>query len=263
MTGDERGPPMLRVSALSQLGEALRYVAHMDSLLALAVLSLLLGALERASGFPLPGAWLALPLARLCWLAYFFLVFFKATAGKQRLPRFGNYIATWDALILPLLAACLISIWLVLPGALAVHFSVGWRDFIERLQISPLRFSREPYLAAYLALGWVCFVWPPGLVATALERRRWALLDPFCGLRMVLPLGFRYAEGLGALHTLTLLGLLFDSLAVTLQQRLPIPFVAPVLGNLLVLWVPLAQARLWGAFVHRERKTMEPSRAAS
>lgn len=257
MTSSEGRAPVKRVSVLEQLREAFRYLAHMESLLALAVLSLLLAALERASGFPLPGAWLALPLARLCWLAYFFLVFLKATAGKRRLPRFGNYIATWDALIRPLIAAATASVWIVAPTALAIHLSVGWRDFIERLQLSPLRFLREPYAESYLALGWICFALPPALLAVALERRRFHLLDPLCGLRKAWCLGFRYAEGLAALHLLTLVGLLFDSLAVTVQQTLPIPLVAPVLGNLLVLWVPLAQARLWGDFVYRERGQIE------
>ena len=92
---------------------------------------------------------------------------------------------------------------------------------------------------------------PAALTASATTGSLLRLFDPSFGLRTVLRQPQAWTAAMAALQALMVLAFVSSSLAALLQQSLPIPLAAPVLGHLLCLWVPLAQARLLGEFAHR------------
>lgn len=240
----------LLAGARSRLWRALAYLRHVDSWLALAVLALLIAALQQLAAFPLIGARLASLVALGFWGAFFYLALHKASRGSRRLPRLSDFRDSWGGLVAPLGRGALVALWFVVPLWLCVDATVGLDDFLERLHGHPLLLMREPRALVYLLLAVSLIYLPAALVGSCLPGHPLWLLDPTYGLRRALGLGRPYVAAFIALCPLVLASFLAASLATALEQALPIPLVGVTSGQLLQLWVPLAQARLLGEVVH-------------
>ena len=228
------------------IASGLSYAWHIESLLALAVLALVIAALERTASLPLWGSASALPLARLLTAGYLYLTFRKAAAGRLRLPRPRDYRDSWDHLIVPLVQAVSALSWPLVALGLAVRTTLGWADFRERLALSLLRYFRQPGRAGYGVLAlWLAYV-PHALAVSTRVQGVLPLLNPWVVLRQSWPLVPRLARPYVALLALTVIALLCDSAAWTLELQVPVPFAAPIAAHLITLFVPLAQARIWG-----------------
>lgn len=238
-------------SALEQLRAALRYLLHVDSWLALAVLALLLASLEQLGGLPFVGSAAGPPAAQVVWASYFYLVLRRAAAGSRRLPQLGDYRDSWETLILPLLQGAVVSLYFVGPFAACVATTVGWQDFAERLRFNPLALLRERHALIYSVLALELVYLPAALLGTCATRRLGPLFDPSFGLRRALALGPPYVRTFAVLGVLMLVGVGVASVAELLLLALPIPLVAATVAQLLQLWVPLAQMRLLGELAHR------------
>lgn len=244
-----------------QLLCSLRYVFHVESALQLGVLALLLGMIERAALLPNTPAATAAALARILWATYFYLVLRRAAVGSRRLPALSDYRDSWDTLILPLIQASLVGLWYWGPMLIAAHYSVGLSAFSRQLQLSSLAFFRQPHVVSLVILGVEMLYLPAALVASATTGGLWRLLDPTCGLRLVSRVPRAYLATFAALQILVALAFLSSTASALMQQLLPIPLAGPVLGHLLTLWVPLAQARLLGDFVHAHHETLTAGRS--
>ncbi len=227
-----------------RLRAALGYLLHVESWLALAVLALLIAALQQLAAFPLIGARLASLAALAAWGGFFYLALHKASRGSRRLPRLIDCRDSWSGLVVPLCRGALVALWFIGPLWLCVDATVGMDDFIERLHGHPLLLMREPHALVYGLLAFALVQLPAALVASCLPGHPLWSLDPSYGLRRAL--GRPYVEVFLALCPLVLASFLAASLALALEQALPIPLVGATGGQLLQLWVPLAQARLLG-----------------
>jgi len=205
-----------------QIPSILVYLVHVDSLLAMGVLAILLSALEWFGSLPDELAWLATVGARVIWCGYFFLVARKARLGKLRLPVFSDFRDTKDALLRPLIAA------------------------------------------AFYALLMFGLVYLPVALLGALTGapRPWHHLDPLRGFRLARRVPRAFSFTFAILTLLTLVGFLLEVVSVRLAEALPIPLAGPVIRQLLRLWVPLAQARLLGGFVHHNLPFLAPRDAS-
>jgi hypothetical protein len=232
---------------------ALGYLRHVDSWLALAVLALLIAALQQLAAFPLIGARVASLAALGLWGAFFYLALHKASRGSRRLPRLADFRDSWSGLVAPLARGALVAIWFIVPLALCVDATVGFDDFIERLHGHPLALFRQPWPLLYGLLAASLAYLPAALLTSCLRGHPLLLLDPSYGLRRALALGQPFAEVVVALCPLVLTSVLMASLATALEQAMPIPLVAATSGQLLQLWIPLAQARLLGELAEQQR----------
>ncbi|MCK5798045.1 MAG: hypothetical protein KAI47_12705 [Deltaproteobacteria bacterium] len=225
---------------------ALRYVVHVDSWLALAVLGLAIALLDQFAAFPLPGAALGLPVAEVLWVGYFYLALRKAGEGSRRLPRLGDYRDTWNAVLAPLFRAALVGIWYGIFLAITVASTVGFQDFIERLHGSPVALLREDHLLLYLFFAVELVYLPAALLASCSSAKSRRLLDPSFGFRYAMRIGDRYVAVFLGLCLFSWASFVASSAALVLTQVMPIPLVAATLGQVLQLWVPLAEVRLLG-----------------
>jgi hypothetical protein len=249
-------PPLLRRSYFNQLvlrlWPALRYVAHVESLLVLGILALLLGLVDRGAALPnAPSTALAL-LSRTIWAAYFYLVLRKAATGSRRLPIIADYRATWDTLIHPLALGSGAAAWYVLLLMLLVRSTVGIDQFAQQFQLRALDFFRQPSALSHAVLLVTLLQLPPALAASATNNTRLLrFVDPSFGLRVVAQAAEDYLPTYGALQVLVVASFLMGTVSGLLDQALPIPVAGPVLRHMLQVWIPLAQARLLGEFVAR------------
>jgi hypothetical protein len=243
--------------------EILGYLIHVDSLLAMGGLAFVLSALEWLGDLPGPGLALAYPAARVLWGAYFFLVARKAAVGKLRLPVPADFRDLRDFLIRPLVQVGFATIWYWLALLIAVHLTVGLETFLLSFRNQPLDFMWDKGALGYVMLGVGMLFIPAALLATLCGRRIWPLLDPTLGFRMIFrhpDLPGCYAVMFAMLILLSVAGFGLDAFGRQLVAALPIPLAAPVIRYLMRLWVPLAQARLLGGFVHRNRQHLRDRR---
>jgi len=239
---------------LRRLPEVFGYLLHQDSLLALSVLAVLLSLAEWAATLPFSVAPAAFPLARLLWATYFFLVVRKASLGSRRLPLPSDHLDTWDTLLQPVAQGILATTPAWLAVLVFASTTIGIPDFLARYQARPLLFLGDQGWRGYLVLAlWMVHL--PAAVAGAIcWRGMLRCLDPSLGLRTLRPVAVPYALTFALICGFGLVGHALDVIGVRMQGLLPIPLAAPVLGHLLRLWVPLAQARLLGEFLHRNRR---------
>ena len=248
-------------TAAARLGAAVGYVAHMESLRMMAVVALVVSALEQTAALP-PLAFAAAPIlivARAVHGGYFYLVFRKAAAGSLRLPQLRDYRDSWDVLIFPLLQGLVVSVWIWAPLLVYVALSGDWHDFLQRQQLHPLSLFRGRSYQLYSLLALQMLYLPAALVASAARGSLWRLLDPTFGLRLSLRAPRAYAMSYALVVMLLLAGFLMHTAGALLRQALPIPVATPILAHLLALWVPLAQMRLLGDFVWEQRERLRAS----
>lgn len=244
-----------------QLWTALAEVVHINSLLSLAVLALFLGLVERLALLPFDLALLATVAVPAVWATYFYLVMRNAANGSRRLPKLSDYRDAWDALIHPLLQGVVVGLWYWGPLLVCVRRTIGLTVFVRQLQLRSMVFFRQHWLPAYVLLGAEIIYLPAALIAASVSRRALPLLDPTYGLRRVWSVPGPFAVTFTALQPLVLLGFLMSTASALLQQAMPVPVAAPVMGHLLCLWVPLAQARLLGRFAHRWADALKGKRS--
>lgn len=254
-------PPAAPESMLRRIPGVLRYLLHVDSLLAMGVMAIVLSAIEWVGALPHELSGLANVLARLLWCAYFYLVAGKAAMGKLRLPVLSDYRDTWGALILPLGRVTLATswYWVLFFGLSVLLLDFQLVDFLGRFQAHPLLFLREQAALGYLLLGVGMIDLPLAVVAALVGGSVRMLLDPLYGLRLVVRAPRGYSITFGALIGLGLVGFSLEALGEMLAARAPVPLAAPVIRYLLRLWVPLAQARLLGEFVCCYRDRLAPA----
>ncbi len=238
---------------VGQLPGILRYVVHVDSFLAMGVLAVVLSALDWLGRFPGTAGVLAVPLSRLTWGVYIFLVARKASIGSRRLPVLDDFRDTWDALILPLVRAAAATSWCWGVFLVYVQLSVGADQFLELHRAQPLVLLTSQGWLGHILLAAGLVLLPVMLLAALVERRVLPLLNPTRGLRLVYRVPVAFALMFLLLNTLGVLGVLMDAVGTVIQSVLPIPLAAPVLSYLVRLWVDLAQARLLGGFAWRNR----------
>lgn len=242
--------------AAAQLSMPLKSVLHLDSLLSLAGLALLLGLTERTALLATEPASIAVVLVPSIWAVYFYLVLRKAAGGSNRPPRWSNYRDAWDTLVYPLMQGAVIGMWYWGPLVLAVRRTIGLTAFFRQNQLRSMDFFREPRAASYLLLLAELVYLPPALILSSVRRGLLRFFDPTYAIGRVTRVPREYAVAFAALQALVLASFLVDTLAALLQQVIPIPVAAPVLGHLIALWVPLAQARLLGGFAYRWRAVL-------
>lgn len=236
------------------LREALRYVAHVDSFLALGVVSLVLGVVDRVAGLPGAPETFLVFASRLTWAGYFYLVFRKSAGGSRRLPTPSDYRATWETFIYPLAQGLAAAVWYLALLGLLVQETVGFDRFVQEFQLRALDFFRQPHVLTHALLLFTLVQLPPALVASAFpETTVLPLLDPTYGIRRASQAPSAYLTTFAALQFLVVASFLTGTAAGLLEQALPVPIAAPVLRHLLQLWVSLAEARLLGDFVARSR----------
>lgn len=228
----------------------LRYLLHVDSLLSMGVLALVLASLEWVGGLPAGPTELALVSSRLLWGGYFYLVARKAAAGKLRLPLPSYYRDTWDTLVRPLVQATAATGLYWIGLGLFIELRVGLVGFLARYHGRAVPFLLEQGMAGYAAYGVGMLFIPTALAGTMLGDRVLPLLDPTHGFRVLRPVAREYALTFALVVALGVVGHLLDALGLRIVAALPIPLAAPVIRYLMRLWVPLAQARLLGEFVH-------------
>jgi len=235
----------------AQVARSLSYVFHVESLLALSGLAFVLGAVEQVAVLPVGEPIVLFPaVARAIWAAYFYLVLRKAAAGSLRLPGPADLRDSWDALIYPLFQGAIVGLWYWGPLFLAAHWTIGLGPLARQMQLGGLKFVRRRHWVSYVFLGCELLGLPPTLIASAVESRALPLFDPSYGLRLVSRVPGAYLRSYGVLLALVWMAFFMDTLSSLLQQHLPVPLAAPVIGYLVTLWVPLAQARLVGQFAH-------------
>ena len=250
--------PAPRLPLLRALGDVLGYLAHRDSLLALSVLAVILSVTEWVAGMPTALAILGFPAARVLWACYFFLAARKAALGSRRLPIPSDHLDTYDTLLQPLLQGMVATApsW----GALLVRAGIGTGlgDFLSRHQGRPLQFLADQGLTGYVLLAlWVVQV-PIGAVAALSCHRVLQCADPTVGVRLLRRTGLAYPILFVTLCVLALIGHAVDIGASRLGAVFPVPLAGPVLLHFIQMWLPLAQARLLGDFVHRYRPWLDP-----
>jgi hypothetical protein len=234
------------------------YLVHVDSLLAMGVLAVVLSAMEWIGTLPGDFTILGSLGARLLWSVFFYLVARKASLGKLRLPVLSDFRDTRDALIKPLIAAAFATCWywIVMCGFCVA--TLGIVDYLERLQASSLLFHQQGIVGyGLLALG---MLYLPVALLGALSGapRLFHHLDPLYGFRLVWRVPRAFSVTFAVLSLFTVVGYVLAAASARLAEVLPIPLAGPVLRHLLRLWVPLAQARLLGGFVHENRQFLEP-----
>lgn len=237
--------------AWAELRGVFGYLAHKDSLLAVSVLALLLGALEWAGRFPgrLPLA--ALVAGRLLWAGYFYLVARKACLGSRRLPVLTDFTDTWDALILPLLRALLAVLPLLATLALYIQLGRGWSAFLELHETRPLALLLDGGALGLLVLLPGLLLLPTMLVGALCGGGLLRLLNPIAALALVARRPQAYLRTFALVNLLGVLMAGTVDLGQMLKAALPIPVASAVLAHFLALWFPLAQARLLGGFARR------------
>lgn len=235
---------------VAQLAQALRYVVHVESFLAIGTLALVLAIIEGVAVFPTSPATLSAALARTVWASYFYLVLRRAAAGSRRLPRIVDYRDSWDTLIYPLLQAAVASLWYWVLLLVCARYAVGLSAFAQQMQLHAVDLFRYPTVASYVLLGFAMVYLPAALIVSATRTPLRHLLEPTHGLRAVLAIPRAYTATFAAIQLLVLSAFVVTSVAALVQQSLPIPFAGPVLGHFLTLWIPLAQARLLGNFAY-------------
>lgn len=243
-------------TALAQLGAALRYALHIESLLALAALALAVSLAQWVGTLPFASATLAWPLARAVAAAYLFFVLRKAASGSLRLPQLEDHRDVWDATVFPLMQLALVGAWYVVGLLVVAQQTVGLEAFAVRYEWRVLELFRQPRVAPALLLALTLLYLPAALAAAAVRRKLLVLLDPSYGLRLVAVVGRAYLRAFAGLCALTVLIFVADGLGMALERAVAIPLAAPVMHNLLGHWLPLAQARLLGDFVHRHREVL-------
>jgi hypothetical protein len=237
----------------------LAYLVHVDSLLAMGVLAIVLSLLEWVAALPGELTPLANVVARLIWGVYFYLVARKAAQGKLRLPTLGDYRDLVDALIKPVVAVGFATSWYWLLLGAASLWQVDLSEYLARFQAHPLVFLRQQGAVGSFLLAAGLIYLPVALVGTlAGAPRLWRHLDPTHGFRLVWRVPHAFAVMFTLLSVLALLGFTLEALSMRLVEALPIPLAAPVIRHLMRLWVPLAQARLVGGFVHHNRAFLRP-----
>jgi hypothetical protein len=244
---------MTQPRALAQLADALRYALHIESMLALAALALAVSLLEWLGTLPLDSAALALPLARAVSAAYIFLALRKAAAGSRRLPQLEDHKDVWDATVFPLMQLAVVGIWYAGATLIVAEWTVGVEVFTARYEWRALELFRQGHLAPLLLLGFFLVYLPPALSAAVVTRKVVGLLDPSLGFRLLHRVAGAYVDAFAGLCVLTLMVFVAEALGAAIERALAIPLAAPVMHNLLTLWMPLAQARLLGNFLHRHR----------
>ncbi len=242
----------------TQLTRALRYAIHIESLLAVATLALVVSVLDWLATLPWSAPELATPLARALPSVYFYLVLHKTATGSMRLPQRRDYRDTWDTLIGPLLRLAPVSLYYWIAVLFAADRVVGLEAFLRRFECRPSALFRMPQPAALLALGLVQLYLPAALVTTVVRRRTLWHLDPTFGLRTLRGAAGDYLRTFASLCLLTVVLFTVDTVARAFQRAVPIPLAAPVMGQMLVLWIPLAQAHLLGRFTLRFLARDEP-----
>jgi hypothetical protein len=256
----EPTPSPLR-EVLIHARDTLRYLAHPDTLLALGVLALATSLLEWVGSLPWGITSLGFPLARLFVNTYFFLVVRKAAIGSRRLPVPSDHIDTWDTLFHPLLKV-LLALALALAVVLAyAQLRGGIVDFFVRYQARPLMFLSDQGRLGLVLVGLGLIQLPLATLAALCAPRALDALDPRTGPRLAWRTGARYPLLFLLLSVLGLIGHAMDHLAMDLHAELPLPLATPVLGHLIRLWAPLAQARLLGEFIHRNRARLTLARS--
>ena len=236
---------------LRRVPEVLAYVAHVDSLLAAAVLALLLSLLEWIGTLPFVLSGAALLLARLVWGLYFYLVTRKAARGSRRLPARTDYLDTWDTLVLPVIRLVLALAWYVVLLGIFAALRVGIPDFVERYQAHPMVFLSQQGIVGHVILALGILYVPLAVIATLCRRGVLRFANPLLGVRVASRVGSAYLVTFGLICALGLVSLAMDGLATKLEAAMPIPLAAPVISHMLRLWAPLAQARLVGGFAYR------------
>ena len=248
---DASAPPE---SMLRRMPEVFGYVAHVDSLLAIAVLAVLLSFLEWIGTLPFVLSGGSLLLARLLWALYFFLVTRKAARGSRRLPVRTDYLDTWEALVQPALQLGLALAWYVVLLGIFAAVRVGIPDFVERYQARPMVFLSQQGIVGHVILALGILYVPLAVIATLCRRGVLRFINPLLGVRAASRVGNAYLVTFGLICALGLVSLAMDGLATKLEVAMPIPLAAPVLSHMLRLWVPLAQARLVGGFAYRNAR---------
>lgn len=242
--------------SISELKKGLNYVNHSDSWLALTVLAFALALLEEIGAFAFAYIWLAMPLAQFIWGSYFYLALVKASSGSLRLIRRRDFVDVWDSFIIPLFRFSIAMIWYIAPLVICVKATVGYLDFIDRLRFNPIALFREEDVLLYLFVGIELIYLPAGLIASIVAKHPLRVLDPIYGLRLILKTGIHYVPTFVALSLLTLVAFFTNSVAEYLRQAMPIPLVVGIIGQLLQLWVPLAQMRILANFIHRHKQVL-------
>jgi succinate dehydrogenase hydrophobic anchor subunit len=238
-------------SMLRRIPEVLAYVGHVDSLLAIAVLAVLLSLLEWIGTLPFVLSGAVLLLARATWGLYFYLVTHKAARGSRRLPAPADYLDTWETLAQPLLQLTLALFWYAALVTAFAAVRVGIPDFIERYQARPMVFLSQQGVVGHVILAVGILHLPSAVLATLCRRGILRFLDPTLGVRAAACVQQAYLVAFALTTTLGLVGLTMDGIAAKLEVAMPIPLAAPVLGHMLRLWIPLAQSRLVGGFAYR------------
>jgi hypothetical protein len=235
------------------------YLVHVDSLLAMGVLAIVLSGMEWIGTLPGDLTPLGSLGARLLWSGFFYLVARKASLGKLRLPVLSDFRDTRDALIKPLIAATFATSWY---WALLCLFCVGTLDvveFLERLQTNHLLFLHQQGLWGYALLAVGMLFLPVALTgALAGAPRLYYHLNPVFGFRLILRVPRAFSITFAVLSLFSVVGSALEIVSLWLAEALPIPLAGPVLRHLLRLWVPLAQARLLGGFVHENLELLVP-----
>jgi hypothetical protein len=248
-------------SMARRIPEILSYLIHVDSFLAMAGIAIVLASLEWIGDLPSPGTELAYPAARVLWGAYFYLVARKAAKGKLRLPVPADLRDLREFLIRPLVQVGLATLpyWLAL--LIAIQVTLGLEDFVFHFRNQPVESMWHSGALGYVMLGVGLLYIPPAVVAALCSGRRvLRLADPTWGLRLIWrspELPWCYAVMFAILCFFAVAGFALDALGRQIVAALPIPLAAPVIRYLMRLWVPLAQARLVGGFVHHNRSLLE------
>jgi hypothetical protein len=240
-----------------RLPEVLSYILHVDSLLALGVLAVVISLLEWMGTLPSDLSGWAFLGARSIWAVYFYLVARKAAVGSKRLPVMSDYIDTWDTLFYPLLQVALASAWYILVLLVFAHYRIGIQDFVERFQAHPISFlSNEGRWGHFLLTVGLLYL-PFVLLGSLCRRDMLRSMDPSFGFRLAARVPWAYTSLLVLISLLGFVGYSMDALGSIVQSVMPIPLAAPVLNHILRLWVPLAQARLFGGFVYCNRAWLQ------
>ncbi|MCA9664007.1 MAG: hypothetical protein KC503_00420 [Myxococcales bacterium] len=244
------------ISARRELGAALLYVAHVESLLALGIMGSMATALEWAATLPWTPSMLALGVARLGPQIYLYLTLRKAARGSLRLPERDDYRDSWDMLIVPLLQLVAAGAFYVVSLMALAARALGLSEFFERVHGRPLALLRRPDALLHTALGISVLLLPATLAASCWSPRVAPLFDPSYGLRRIASdaatrESWRRTFALVCVVALTTFAA--DSVGVWVERALPIPFASDVLHHMLVLGALMAQARLIGGFAARAR----------
>lgn len=256
----QRAPRPPLSSTLQLLPRVAAYLGHRDSLLALGTLALILSLLEWLGTLPWEPMALAIPLARVFMATYFFLVARKAALGSRRLPVPSDHLDTWETLFQPLLQVVLAGLPSLAALLIYAQARAGVMDFVERYQARPMVYLGAQGVTGHVLLGLFMIQMPLAILTALCTRRLVESLDPRTGLRLAWRTGAGYPIVFLAVSLLGLTGQVMDRLAMQLHAELPIPLAAPVLGHLLRLWAPLAQARVLGEFIHLHRDAIGPER---